>query len=59
MLLQQWVEFSRSLLSRRRRSKEDAVDAEIVRERLAKFNADPREVVNGSELEAKLKEIVG
>ena len=54
------MEFSRRLVAgRRRRSKEDAADAEIVRERLAKVNADPAEVVSGAELEAKLKEIVG
>ena len=35
------------------------MDAEIVRERLAKVNADPSELVTGTELEAELKEIVG
>ena len=60
MLLQQWVEFSRNLISRRRRrSREDAVDAELVRERLRKAQADPDEVVTGAELEARLREIVG
>ncbi|WP_425152646.1 hypothetical protein [Candidatus Palauibacter sp.] len=60
MFLHGWIEYSRDLVARRRRrSKEDAVDAEIVRERLAKVNADRSALVTGTELEAKLKEIVG
>ncbi len=60
MFLHGWIEYSRDLVTRRRReSKEDALDAEIVRERLAKVNADPSELVTGTELVAELKEIVG
>ena len=53
------MEFSDASCGTASTVEEDAADAEIVRERLAKVNADPAEVVSGAELEAKLKEIVG